>query len=83
LTTAQMSQMEIADMAFRALLDSVEPPCSEPSRQVYAIKTNLVLRRSTALAPGRHRASPAGKRGDEQAGAQRARERSGSQSVLA
>jgi DNA-binding LacI/PurR family transcriptional regulator len=83
LTTVQMSQMEIADMAFRALLESVEPQRSEPSCQVYAIKTNLVLRRSTTLAPGRVRDSAVGKRGDEQAGAERTRERSEGQSVLA
>jgi LacI family transcriptional regulator len=51
LTTVQMSQTQIANAAFRALLNSVEPQCNVSSREVYPIKTNLVLRRSTA--PGR------------------------------
>jgi LacI family transcriptional regulator len=57
LTTVQMSQIEIANVAFRALLGSVQPQCNELSRDVHPIKTNLVLRRSTALAPGRSRAA--------------------------
>ncbi|HEV7220980.1 MAG: LacI family DNA-binding transcriptional regulator [Terriglobales bacterium] len=57
LTTVQLSQIEIADIAFKALLDSAEAPydgywCSECT-----IKTELVLRHSTALAPGRLRQS--------------------------
>jgi LacI family transcriptional regulator len=67
LTSVQMSQVEIAKIAFRALLDSVEPRRDELARQVYTIKTNLVLRRSTALEPDRLRESAAGNRGDEQA----------------
>lgn len=55
LTTVQMSQIEIAKLAFSALLDSVEPTPDLTPRQVPAIKTNLVLRRSTTLAPGRLR----------------------------
>jgi DNA-binding LacI/PurR family transcriptional regulator len=55
LTTVQMSQVEIATLAFRALLDSVEPTAHVTPRQVPAIKTNLVLRQSTTLAPGRLR----------------------------
>ena len=57
LTTIQLSQIEIADLAFRALLDSAEAPCNRSSCYEYTIKTNLVLRRSTALAPGRLRQS--------------------------
>ncbi len=57
LTTVQLSQIEIADIAFRALLDSAEAPCNRPSGYEYTIKTNLVLRRSTGLAPGRLRQS--------------------------
>jgi LacI family transcriptional regulator len=53
LTTVQMSYIEIANKAFRALLDSVEPERNEPSRQIYETRTNLVLRGSTALGPGR------------------------------
>jgi LacI family transcriptional regulator, galactose operon repressor len=55
LTTVQMSQTEIADIAFSALLDSAEPWRSLKGRRKYGIKTNLVLRRSTALAPDRVR----------------------------
>lgn len=57
LTTVQLSQIELADMAFRALLDSAEAPCNRSSSYEYTIKTNLVLRRSTVLAPGRLRQS--------------------------
>jgi LacI family transcriptional regulator len=57
LTTVQMSQIEIADIAFSALLDSAEPWRNAQARRKYAMKTNLVLRRSTALAPGRLRQS--------------------------
>jgi len=55
LTTVQMSQTEIADTAFSALLDSAEPWRNPQRRRKYGIKTNLVLRRSTALAPCRVR----------------------------
>ena len=52
LTTVQMSQKELAKIAFQALLNEVEgnPPAHE--RHEYELSTNLVLRRSTALAPG-------------------------------
>jgi len=52
LTTVQMSQAEIAETAFTALLESVEGQHPRPS-QAAVIKTNLVLRRSTTLAPHR------------------------------
>jgi LacI family transcriptional regulator len=52
LTTVQMSQTEIATLAFSGLLDSLEPSRGGSERQVYPLKTNLVLRQSTALAPG-------------------------------
>ena len=51
ITTVQMSQTEIATLAFSGLLDSLEPSRRGSERQVYPLKTNLVLRRSTALAP--------------------------------
>ena len=57
LTTVQLSQIEIAEIAFRALLDSAEAPSDRSSCYKCTIKTNLVLRRSTALAPGRLRQS--------------------------
>jgi DNA-binding LacI/PurR family transcriptional regulator len=52
LTTVQMSQKELAKIAFQALLNEVEghPPSHE--RHEYELTTNLVLRRSTALAQG-------------------------------
>jgi LacI family transcriptional regulator len=59
LTTVQMSQKELAKIAFRALLNEIE--CDPPSheRHEYELTTSLVLRRSTALAPtGRSAASP-------------------------
>ncbi len=45
-----MSQKELAKIAFQALLNEVEdrPPSHE--RHEYELTTNLVLRRSTALA---------------------------------
>jgi LacI family transcriptional regulator len=52
LSTVQMSQTEIATLAFSGLLDSLEPSRGGSERQVYPLKTNLVLRHSTALAPG-------------------------------
>jgi DNA-binding LacI/PurR family transcriptional regulator len=55
LTTVQMSQIQIADIAFRALLDCAEAMSDRSSCHKCTIKTNLVLRRSTALAPGRLR----------------------------
>jgi LacI family transcriptional regulator len=49
LTTVQMSQHELAKIAFQALLNEVE--CERPSQQHhrYELTTSLVLRRSTAL----------------------------------
>ncbi|HTM38224.1 MAG TPA: LacI family DNA-binding transcriptional regulator [Terriglobales bacterium] len=49
LTTVQMSPTEIADTAFRALLECMECEPHRFSRNVKVIKTNLVLRHSTAL----------------------------------
>ena len=52
LTTVQMSQHELAKIAFRALLNEVE--CEKPSQShhKYELTTNLVFRRSTSLALG-------------------------------
>jgi LacI family transcriptional regulator, galactose operon repressor len=51
LTTVEMSQRELAKIAFRALLNEVarDPSSREPHK--YELNTSLVLRRSTALAP--------------------------------
>lgn len=60
LTTIQMSQAEIARLAFRALKNEVdrEDPSAEGTE--YFLDTNLLLRKSTALAPGN--TSPTGAR---------------------
>jgi LacI family transcriptional regulator len=51
LTTVQMSQTELATLAFRALMSETEQQTPTPHRNEYTIITSLVLRRSTALAP--------------------------------
>ena len=55
LTTVQLSQLEIADIAFKTLLDCTKADGRRSSSSKCSIKTNLVLRGSTALAPGRAR----------------------------
>jgi DNA-binding LacI/PurR family transcriptional regulator len=45
-----MSQMELAKIAFEALLDEVKRESPLNERKEYEMDTNLVLRRSTALA---------------------------------
>lgn len=50
LSTVEMSQAEIARIAFRALLESVSKDVLAEGRREYRLNTNLVLRRSTALA---------------------------------
>jgi len=64
LTTVRMSQVEIAKLAFRALLDLVEVKRSGASREAYTVRTDLVIRASTAIAPERIRqaAKSGGKR---------------------
>ncbi len=62
LTTVQMSQSELARIAFQALMNDVGRKSPAPGRTDYELNTNLVLRRSTALAPpqdGRMRFSKA------------------------
>jgi LacI family transcriptional regulator, galactose operon repressor len=55
LTTVQMSQTEIAEAAFSALLQAREVQTALPAPEVGTIRTNLVLRRSTALFTHRRR----------------------------
>lgn len=56
LTTVQMSQKELAMLAFQALISEVETDA--PGRRVeYKLVTSLILRHSTALAPGERRKS--------------------------
>jgi LacI family transcriptional regulator len=51
LTTVQMSQAELARLAFKALLAEVERGKPTPCGTEYTLRTNLVLRKSTAMAP--------------------------------
>jgi LacI family transcriptional regulator len=51
LTTVQMSQAELARLAFHALLSDVQRDIPAPEGTEYVLKTSLVLRESTALAP--------------------------------
>ena len=50
LTTVQMSQTELAKLAFKALLADVERDTSSPTGTEYVLDTALILRKSTALA---------------------------------
>jgi LacI family transcriptional regulator len=50
LTTVQMSQTELARIAFQALLTEVQRESPSHERTEYELTTNLILRRSTALA---------------------------------
>jgi LacI family transcriptional regulator len=52
LTTVQMSQTELARTAFTALMNEVSQETPSERRREYRLKTNLVLRRSTAMAQG-------------------------------
>jgi DNA-binding LacI/PurR family transcriptional regulator len=47
-----MSQAELARLAFRALLSDVQREAPAPHGSEYLLETKLVLRKSTALAPG-------------------------------
>jgi LacI family transcriptional regulator len=61
LTTVQMSQGELARIAFQALLSEVGSVPGAAQSHNYELTTNLVLRRSTAMAKAdqsRHRVSP-------------------------
>lgn len=49
LTTIEMSQSEIARIAFKALLEDVQRKTPNPKGTEYVLKTSLVLRESTAL----------------------------------
>jgi LacI family transcriptional regulator len=51
LTTVQMSQAELARIAFHALLADVRRETPAPRGTEYVLETKLVLRDSTALAP--------------------------------
>ncbi len=51
LTTVQMSQVELARIAFHALMNEVGRKSPAQGKSEYELITSLVLRRSTALAP--------------------------------
>ena len=51
LTSIKMSQTEIARMAFNALLSEVQRDIPSPDGTEYVLRTSLVLRDSTAMAP--------------------------------
>lgn len=51
LTTVKMSQTEIARLAFHALLADLQRKGSSPEGSEYVLRTSLVLRDSTAMAP--------------------------------
>lgn len=55
LTTVQISQKEIASLAFGALLDAAESVPNPDERAVSSIATYLVVRSSTGMAPDRLR----------------------------
>ena len=52
LTTVQMSQSELARLAFNALLAEVDRETPAPNGTEYQLKTTLVLRESTSLFSG-------------------------------
>ena len=51
LTTVQMSQTELAMLAFKALLAEVGRDEALPNGSEYTLQTNLLLRKSTAMSP--------------------------------
>ncbi|MGB9467958.1 MAG: substrate-binding domain-containing protein, partial [Candidatus Acidiferrum sp.] len=51
LTTVQMSQSELARLAFEALLKEVKRETPSPEGTEYVLKTRLVLRSSTTFSP--------------------------------
>ena len=71
LTTVQISQAEIANIAFQALLDSLKDQSNGSSRGVCAIQAHLVLRHTTAPAPGRLKEGASGRRGGNRSGTER------------
>jgi LacI family transcriptional regulator len=58
LTTIQMSQSELARLAFEALLKEVKREAPAPEGTEYALKTRLVLRSSTTFPPMHNQAKP-------------------------
>jgi LacI family transcriptional regulator len=50
LTTVEMSQAELGRLAFEALFQEVQRAHPKPEGTIFQLKTNLVLRRTTAMA---------------------------------
>ena len=57
LTTVRMSQSELAQVAFKALMHDVGRKTPSENGTEYELQTDLVLRNSTAMAPSAQRAS--------------------------
>jgi LacI family transcriptional regulator len=57
LTTIEMSQSELGRLAFEALLNDVQRKTPSPRGTQYTLKTNLVVRDSTAVNPESHSSS--------------------------
>lgn len=62
LSTVQMSQSKLGKIAFKALMTEVERETPAAHGTEYTLNTNLVLRRTTALAKGDARSRNTGKR---------------------
>jgi LacI family transcriptional regulator len=59
LTTIQMSQTELATLAFQALLKETKRETPDPQGTEYPLATRLILRRSTTFPPGDKPKKPA------------------------
>jgi LacI family transcriptional regulator len=70
LTTVQMSQSELARLAFEALLKEVRRETPVPEGTEYVLKTRLILRSSTALSSNQAK-SPSNSKGTVKIGARR------------
>lgn len=58
LTTIQMSQTELATLAFNALLKEVKREVPAPNGTEYLLKTQLILRNSTTFPSSSSQAKP-------------------------
>lgn len=65
LTTVRMSQTELARLAFESLLNEVKRDAPSADGTEYVLKTQLVLRSSTAFPPGNHQLRSAMRPGAE------------------
>jgi LacI family transcriptional regulator len=68
LTTIQMSQTHLAQLAFEALVRALDPDADKNKPQEYFLDTSLILRRSTALAHPHNTAAGVRKRRTASAG---------------